>query len=125
MNNSNQDNSKFEYQMPNKYLGEEFERDMHELHKTLEHQQSKEQQTAIDAANQAIKSVTERPSVFGNTEKQPFANTPDHPELDHPESFVEELDPAEAAKQMVKFAIEIQRARQESNLTQDDFNLAA
>ena len=120
MNNSNQDNSKFEYQMPNKYLGEEFERDMHELHKTLEHQQSKEQQTAIDAANQAITSVTERPSVFGNTEKQPFANTPDYPEL-----FVEELDPAEAAKQMVKFAIEIQRARQESNLTQDDFNLAA
>ena len=112
MNNSNQDNSKFEYQMPNKYLGEEFERDMHELHKTLEHQQSKEQQTAIDAANQAIKSV--------NTEEQPFADTPDYPEL-----FVEELDPAEAAKQMVKFAIEIQRARQESNLTQDDFNLAA
>ena len=121
MNNSNQDNSKFEYQMPNKYLGEEFERDMHELHKTLEYQQSKEQQTAIDAANQAIKSASIEPSVFVNPTRQQTVKTTNYENLNIPE----EINPAKAIEELLLVANEIHDARQKCDLTREDLGLAA
>ena len=117
-------NDNLVYHLPDGAQANKLEQSMRELQSSID-QHTIEQRKSIDA-DQAIKLATERPSVFGtagNIEKQPFANTPNYP--DCTELFIKELGPNEAAEQTRALAAELRIARQESNLTQDDFNLAA